>query len=96
MADPANKERMQQAAAQCRAVAHLAKALVQINEDYDRMLSDGNLGALVEIIGARTARHMEALGDMLNGMDAAQPEDAWLDPVFRKARELWPQENANG
>ena len=96
MADMPNKERVAQAAAQCRAVAHLATALAQINQDYARSLANGHMDALVEIVGPRTAQHMEILGDILNGMDAVQPEDDWLHPIFERAHEIWPQEPTNG
>jgi hypothetical protein len=36
---------------------------------------------------------METLGDILNGMNAVdEKEDAWLDPIFREAQRLWPDD----
>lgn len=84
-----------QVAAQCRVVAHLAKALVDVHEDYARLFSDDDTAKAVDhiadLVGQRTASFMEALGDMINGMDAAQPEDEWTAPIFAAAQRLWPQ-----
>lgn len=86
--------RRKQVADQCRAVAHLAAALAQVSDDYARMF--GNVGAvrpddIVEMVGKRTARQMEVLGNILNGMDANDDEDEWMAPVFLEAQRLWPQ-----
>lgn len=90
--------RRKQVADQCRAVAHLAKALAEVNEDWARMFADEDCSgpdALVETIGDRTARHMELLGNILNGMDAVDEADEWMDPVFQEAHRLWPQQQAS-
>jgi hypothetical protein len=86
-------EKSKQVALQCRAVAHLAKALTEVYTDYETMFASGNYpagDAFVEHIGSRTAALMETLGDILNGMDAVEDEDAWMEPVFKKAHDLWP------
>lgn len=87
-----------QVADQCRAVVHLCKALAEVNEDQARMFDDEacpGLDRLVDSIGNRTARHMELLGNILNGMDANDEADDWLDPIFEKAHQLFPQPPAH-
>jgi hypothetical protein len=82
-----------QVAAQCKAIAHMATAIAQINADYERMLSDPGskaLDGIEETVGERTAAWMETLGDMLNSIDAVEKEDAWMGPVFREAQRRWP------
>lgn len=81
-----------QIALQCKAVAHLATALAQVSADYAKMFEE-NVPAMADIadrVGQRSAKHMEILGDILNGMDAVDEEDDWLTPVFEKAHKLWP------
>lgn len=85
-------EKREQVAKQCEAVAHMATALAKLNADYAELFRHGAMDSLTEIVGRRTAYLMETLGDILNGMDAVDPEqDAWLDPVFAEAQRLWPQ-----
>ncbi len=85
-------EIMKQVAAQCEVVAHLAKALAAVHEDYATLFSSGDRGPqqIAGMVGSRTAAFMETLGDMLNGMDACDEEDEWTDPIFREAQRLWP------
>jgi hypothetical protein len=79
-----------QVAAQCRAVAHMADALALVHKDKAQMIGAGSYGP-TELVGRHTARLMETLGDILNGMDAVdETEDAWLDPVFKEAQRRWP------
>lgn len=85
-----------QVAQQCKAVAHMATALAQVHSDKAEIIAAGgtlyNDSTLLNMIGRNTARYMEKLGDILNGMDAVdEKEDAWLDPVFEEAHRLWPQ-----
>lgn len=86
-------EKQAQVSAQCRAVAHLARALAQVHEDKARLLDLPQAYPPVDFVGKSTARYMETLGDILNGMDAVdEKEDAWLDPIFREAQRLWPDD----
>ena len=85
-------EKREQVAKQCEAVAHMATALARVNADYSKMFRDGHMDTLIEQVGKRTAHLMEVLGDVFNGMDAVDgDEDAWMDPVFKEAQRLWPQ-----
>lgn len=84
-------EKREQVAKQCEALAHMANTLNGIYNDYVRLLRAGGLVTIVDQVGERTAHQMEALGNMLNGMDAVdEVEDEWLNPVFNKAHEIWP------
>lgn len=86
-------ERRNQVVAQCRAVAHLATALAKVHSDYIDLMANTSHDSWVEMVGSRTAAFMENLGDMLNGMDAVTKEDDWLNPIFKEAQRLWPQDN---
>lgn len=79
-----------QVAAQCKVVAHLATALAEMHEDYAAMFQGGRAGSAIDMVGERTAKLMETLGDILNGMDAASEEDEWTHPIFAEAQRLWP------
>lgn len=84
-------EKREQVAKQCEAVAHMATALARVRTDYAKLLRAGQMDNLIEMIGPATARQMETLGNILNGMDAVDPkEDAWLGPVFAGAQRFWP------
>jgi hypothetical protein len=85
-----DEEKREQVAKQCEAVSHTASALAQICRDYAVMFRDGGMDNLIEQVGKRTALQMETLGDMLNGTDAADESDDWMEPVFREAQRLWP------
>ena len=85
-------DKRKQVALQCKAVSHMAKAIAEIYSDYEAMFErDGGMRGLEDQVGKRTAAWMETLGDMLNGIDAAMPEDDWMAPVFEEAQRLWPQ-----
>jgi hypothetical protein len=88
-------EKRQQVADQCRVVAHLAKAIWEVHSDNARLFASDAKGpdVIVDIVGNRTARLMELLGDILNGMDAVEEEDEWTYPIFEMAHQLFPQEN---
>ncbi len=86
-------EKRKQVAEQCRVVAHLAKAIYEVYNDKAKLFASDAKGPdeLVDLVGNWSAGHMEALGDILNGMDAVEDGDEWTYPIFRKAQELWPQ-----
>jgi hypothetical protein len=87
-------EKRKQVADQCRAVAHLATALAQVSEDWAKMLAaPGGADELLDMVGDRSAGHMETLGDILNGMDAIDDDDGWIDPIFEKSHEMFPQQD---
>ena len=81
-----NEERQRQVLEQCRCVAALARAIAEIHEQLSKHV-DANI---VDIVGKRTARIMEYLGDELNNMDAATPEDSVWDSTFTNAHLLYP------
>lgn len=91
------EQQQRQVAEQCRAVVHLANALIEVHAEYQRLFTDPvftdpakPMAWHTDLVGRRTARFMEVLGDMLNEMDAASDEDHWLDPIFMEAHRLWP------
>lgn len=89
-------EKRQQVADQCRAVAHLAKAIWEVYSDKAKIFASDDKGPdkLVDLVGKWSAGHMERLGDILNGMDAVEEGDDWMIPIFEKAHRLFPQEGA--
>lgn len=84
------EERRKQVADQCRAVQRLSAVMARLHGDYAKMFKAGHSDQLIELVGERTARFMETLGDMLNGMDAICEEDRWMDPIYEEAHRLWP------
>lgn len=91
-----DEEKRKQVAAQCRAVAHMAKALAQVHSDKAIIIDHGPYSP-IDFVGKQTAHLMEVLGDTLNGMDAIDPdEDDWMTPVFREAQRLWPDAPRTG
>lgn len=86
----ATPENRKQVAEQCRAVAHMARAIAGVHDDYKQMFEAGGLDSIMEIVGQRSAYLLEMLGDTLNGMDAVTEDDDWIGPVIRRAQELWP------
>ena len=89
------REKRLQIADQCKVVAYLAKVLADISTDYEKMMRDDEcakgMDPISDIVGNRTARQMELLGDILNGMDSAEAEDAWVNPIFERAHTMFPQ-----
>lgn len=92
MADEA--ELRAQIAAQYRAVAFMARNLADVHDQLAPSIEQGHADSIASIQGPRSAAIMEILGDILNGMDAVDEEDAALDPVFAKAHELYPNARA--
>lgn len=85
----------EQVAKQYKAVAHMARAIAAVHEDIGAIIADGTYGrdrqGFLDMIGRDSAARMEALGDILNGMDAVDDaEDEWLSAVFGEAHRLWP------
>jgi hypothetical protein len=79
-----------QVVAQCRVVAHLAKALASVFEDKADAFEQGFWPAILEMNGRNSAGLMETLGNILNGMDAVdEAEDAWAYPIFERALQLF-------
>jgi hypothetical protein len=91
-------EKRKQVADQCRVVAHLAKAIWEVYSDKARMFASDMTGPndIVDLVGNNSARHMNKLGDILNGMDAVEDDDAWTDPIFERAKQQFPEATAAG
>lgn len=88
---PVISPKQKQLAEQCRVVAAIAKAIADVHSDLAKLhVVYPQDDSFVDMVGRWTAERMELLGDMANGMDIVQPEDDWMDPIFRKANELWP------
>lgn len=99
MADQAptmtDAEKRTQVAAQCDVIVHLATSLANVRRDCADIIRTGKMDHLLDQVGKATARHMEVLGDILNGMDAVdEDEDGWTHSVFEAAQRLWPQSAA--
>jgi hypothetical protein len=76
------QEKRDQVAKQCRVVAHLAKALADVHEDYVTLLEDG---------GAASARRGRCPDGRVHGDPRRDDDDDWTAPVFVKAQRLWPK-----
>lgn len=88
MSDP---RKIEQVAKQCDAVAHMAMALAGVHQAKAKMVRSNPQFAAIAWVGQHTANLMETLGDILNGMDAVDPDqDAWIDPIIEEAQRLWP------
>jgi hypothetical protein len=84
----------EQVVAQYRVVAHLARQIALVHEQMAETYAHPDVPMTesgVDLSGRWSASRMETLGDMLNNMDAADPEDAWVTPIFRVAQATWPQ-----
>lgn len=92
------REKQDQLVQQCKVVAHLANAIMQVHLDLADIYEQiPHTDAQVDHVGNRTARLMETLGDVLNGMDAVDAEeDGWVNPVFEEARRLFPNPGGDG
>lgn len=89
------EQRRAQLIAQCKAVAHMAHVLSGVHTDLMRLYEVAS-DAAVEFAGPLAHRRMEALGDLLNGMDAVTDKDAWIDGVFDGARQIFPLAECDG
>lgn len=86
--------RREQVAKQCRVMVHLAETLAAVYRANAEIFESAATGPddIVELVGVSTTAQMNALGDILSGMDAVDEDaDAWTHPVFEAANELWPQ-----
>lgn len=83
-----------QVIAQCKVVAHLATEIAAVHSQLaDAYAFTGLDEQFLNMVGRFTARRMEALGDILNGMDAVTEDDAWTDPVFERAQKMFLAES---
>lgn len=85
------EEKRKQLVAQCTVIAHLAEEIAHVHLDLAELHASATDEHFVDFVGKITASRMETLGDILNGMDAVTDEDKWVNPIFEKAHELWPQ-----
>jgi hypothetical protein len=84
----------EQTANQYKAVIHMATSLKTVHEQTLTAFPVQSRGVM-ELQCVRSAEIMEMLGDLLNAMDAVdEDEDAWMDPIFEKAHEVFG-ENAS-
>lgn len=85
-----DKERRLQVARQHRAVAHLATQIAMLSFDCAERILSGDHDFILTIQGETSLRWMEALGDMLNGVDAADDDSIrWMTPIFERAHEMF-------
>lgn len=74
---------------QCRVVEHLATELAKLFKDLGVIASKDH--DMSEMIGRRSCDMMEVIGEAMNGLDATQPEDKWVNPIFAEAHRLKQQ-----
>ena len=81
-----------QVIAQFRAVVVLCAQIAEVHTQIaDAMDRGPHLDDLLDIHGKRSAGLIEHLGDVANGMDIVQPEDAWMEPIFDAAHKMFPE-----
>ena len=90
-ADRVVMNKRQQVLEQHRAVAALARGVIEITEGKIPAIEGGHMDELLDMLGNRSARWMEDFGDLLNGCDAVTEDDDWMEPIFLKAQEMFPQ-----
>ncbi len=76
---------------QFKVVAALCEQIAHVHTELQQMLEAGVGPDLLESWGQRSATLIEYLGDVVNGMDIVEPEDAWMDPIFNAAHAMFPQ-----
>lgn len=81
----------QQVVDQCKAIVKMAENIVQIHKEYEEIFKTSQLDDLIDLVGDRTAYIMENLGNILNGLDAVREDDAWIDSIFERSREIFPR-----
>ena len=77
----------EQVADQFRAVAHLAQAIATVHSQIEPSIRAGVADDLLGLRGPWSGSRLEVLADILNNMDAVDPEDEWIDPIIERARE---------
>jgi len=71
----------------CNAVSGLADGMILM---LPKMATQGDMGHhLIKMQGDWAHRYMEWVGEMLNGMDANDPEDKRWDKTFEDAQARW-------
>ena len=88
---PVVMNKRQQVLEQHRAVAALARGIIEITEGKIPAIEGGHMDELLDMLGNRSAMWMEDFGDLLNGCDAVTEDDDWMEPIFLKAQEMFPQ-----
>lgn len=85
-------EKRKQVIDQCRVVHHMATVLATMYHpsQLPSYYSSDAGSTLLDIVGLRTASMMEVLGNILNGMDAVEKDDEWVDPIFERAHKIFP------
>jgi CRISPR/Cas system CSM-associated protein Csm2 small subunit len=79
--------REDQIKAQCKVVAELSRNLAEVYDAHAAFLHP----SIAESVGRRSKHLMEVLGDILNGMDAVSDDDEWMNDVFERAHEMFPE-----
>jgi len=79
----------QQIVDQCRAIAHIAVQIANIHAELATIYEKNIPENILMVVGKRTAGLMEQLGDIMNGMDAVDTDDAWLDPIFDRSQSMF-------
>lgn len=81
-------ERSKQVRDQYIAIAHMAKQIAHV---YGQLAQCAE--SLPEsVVGPKSAQLLEVLGDVMNGDDIVEKEDAWMEPIFEAAHRLYPHE----
>ena len=82
----------EQARKQCRLALRMAEIVGDLAKCQLEMI-DSASPLMVDMIGHQSHAWIEALGDLVNSVDAATPEDEQAaTPVFKGARRMFPLE----
>lgn len=83
-------EQCEQARKQLRLAQRMAKIVGELAAVQERLIDNGS-AIMVDMIGHQSHVWIDRLGDLINSVDAATPEDeAMAAPVFEGARRLFP------
>lgn len=69
------------------AIAHMARQIAHVHEQ----LAPCAESLPARVCGPDSARLLETLGDIMNGMDIVEKGDDWVSPILLKAHEMYPQ-----